>query len=35
MAGERAGFNCWLNKLNQFNGNFVEAEMLKAFLTSV
>ena len=24
----------WLNKLNQFNGNFVEAEMVKAFITS-
>jgi hypothetical protein len=34
MAGERAGFNFWLNKLNQFNGNFVKAEMLKAFITS-
>jgi hypothetical protein len=29
-----AGFNFWLNKLNQFNGNFVEAEMVKAFITS-
>ena len=28
MAGERAGFNFWLNKLNQFNGNFVKAESL-------
>jgi hypothetical protein len=30
-----AGFNLWLNKLNQFNGNFVQAEMVKAFITSV
>ena len=29
------GYNFWLNKLNQFNGNFVEAEMVKAFLDSV
>ena len=28
------GFNFWLGKLNQFNGNFVEAEMVKAFLVS-
>jgi Domain of unknown function (DUF4214) len=28
------GFNFWLGKLNQFNGNFVEAEMVKAFITS-
>ena len=29
-----SGYNFWLNKLNQFNGNFVDAEMVKAFLTS-
>ena len=28
------GYNFWLNKLNQFNGNFVQAEMVKAFLVS-
>jgi hypothetical protein len=28
------GYNFWLNKLNQFNGNFVNAEMVKAFLIS-
>jgi len=28
------GFNFWLGKLNQFNGNFVDAEMVKAFLIS-
>lgn len=28
------GFAFWLNKLNQFNGNFIEAEMVKAFLSS-
>ncbi len=30
-----AGFNFWLGKLNQFNGNFVQAEMVKAFLSSI
>ena len=29
-----AGYNFWLNKLNQFSGNFVQAEMVKAFITS-
>jgi Tol biopolymer transport system component len=29
-----AGYNFWLNKLNQFGGNFVDAEMVKAFLNS-
>ncbi len=28
------GFNFWLAKLNQFNGNFIQAEMVKAFLNS-
>ncbi len=28
------GYEFWLGKLNQFNGNFVDAEMVKAFLTS-
>ena len=28
------GYNFWLNKLIQFNGNFVNAEMVKAFITS-
>jgi Tol biopolymer transport system component len=28
------GYNFWLGKLNQFNGNFIEAEMVKAFLNS-
>jgi len=31
---DTAGFNFWLNKLNQFNGNFVNADMVKAFITS-
>jgi hypothetical protein len=29
-----AGYNFWLGKLNQFNGNFIEAEMVRAFLVS-
>jgi hypothetical protein len=29
-----AGYNFWLGKLNQFNGNFVAAEMVKAFINS-
>jgi hypothetical protein len=29
-----AGYNFWLSKLNQFKGNFVNAEMVKAFLSS-
>ena len=29
------GFNFWLNKLNQFNGNFINAEMVKAFISSI
>lgn len=28
------GYNFWLNKLTQFNGNYVDAEMVKAFITS-
>jgi len=28
------GYNFWLGKLDQFNGNFVNAEMVKAFLIS-
>ena len=28
------GWKFWLDKLNSFNGNFVEAEMVKAFLVS-
>jgi hypothetical protein len=29
-----AGYNFWLAKLNQFNGNFINAEMVKAFIVS-
>jgi len=28
------GYNFWLNKLNQSNGDFVGAEMVKAFIVS-
>lgn len=28
------GYNFWLSKLNQFGGNFINAEMVKAFLVS-
>ena len=29
------GYDFWLTKLNQFNGNYINAEMVKAFLTSI
>jgi hypothetical protein len=29
-----SGFNFWLGKLNSFGGNFANAEMVKAFLSS-
>jgi len=29
------GYEFWLNKLNQFNGNFEQAEMVKAFISSL
>ncbi|MET0626412.1 MAG: DUF4214 domain-containing protein [Pyrinomonadaceae bacterium] len=29
-----SGYDFWLNKLEQFNGDFVRAEMVKAFITS-
>jgi hypothetical protein len=28
------GYNFWLGKLNEFGGNFINAEMVKAFITS-
>jgi hypothetical protein len=30
-----SGYQFWLNKLNQFNGNFIQAEMVKAFISSL
>lgn len=32
---DQAGFNFWLDKLNSFQGDFLKAEMVKAFLSSV
>jgi cytochrome c peroxidase len=29
------GYSFWLNKLNSFNGDFVKADMVKAFVTSI
>jgi hypothetical protein len=31
---DESGYQFWLNKLNQFNGNFQHAEMVKAFIVS-
>jgi hypothetical protein len=31
---DESGFRFWLNKLNQFDGNFERAEMVKAFIVS-
>jgi len=31
---DTSGFNFWLNKLNIFNGDFIKAEMVKAFINS-
>ena len=28
------GYNFWLNKLNQFNGDYIASEMVKAYITS-
>jgi uncharacterized protein (TIGR03118 family) len=32
---DTAGFNFWLDKLNSFNGNFIDAEMVRAFIESL
>ena len=29
-----SGYNFWLAKLSEFNGNYIQAEMVKAFITS-
>jgi hypothetical protein len=29
------GYDFWATKLNQFNGNYINAEMVKAFITSI
>lgn len=31
---DTAGYNFWLAKLEQFNGNYIQAEMVRAFLVS-
>ncbi len=31
---DAVGFDFWLNKLNQFNGNFEQAEMVRSFIVS-
>ncbi|MDT5294764.1 MAG: hypothetical protein QOJ76_1644, partial [Acidobacteriota bacterium] len=31
---DAAGYNFWLNKLNAFSGDFIKAEMVKAFISS-
>ena len=28
------GYNFWLNKLNQFNGDYIGADMVKSFIVS-
>jgi hypothetical protein len=30
-----SGYDFWLGKLNQFGGNYVDSEMIKAFITSL
>jgi hypothetical protein len=32
---DHTGYDFWLTKLNQFNGNYLNAEMVKAFITSI
>jgi hypothetical protein len=31
---DAAGFNFWLDKLNSFSGDYIRAEMVKAFINS-
>ncbi|MFN2511685.1 MAG: Calx-beta domain-containing protein [Pyrinomonadaceae bacterium] len=31
---DASGYNFWLDKLNQFNGNFEDADMVESFITS-
>jgi hypothetical protein len=30
-----SGYDFWLAKLQRFNGNFIDAEMVKAFISSI
>jgi len=32
--GDFSGYTFWLDKLNVFNGNYIAAEMVKAFISS-
>jgi hypothetical protein len=32
---DHTGYDFWLTKLNEFDGNFVNAELVKAFITSI
>jgi hypothetical protein len=32
---DHSGYDFWLAKLNQFNGDFIQAEMVKGFLSSI
>ena len=32
---DHTGYDFWLTKLNQFNGNYIQAEMVKAFISSI
>jgi uncharacterized delta-60 repeat protein len=32
---DHSGYDFWLTKLNLFNGNFISAEMVKGFITSI
>ena len=34
QSNDSSGYNFWLTKLNEFNGNFQDAELVKAFLVS-
>jgi hypothetical protein len=33
--GDFSGYNFWLAKLDQFGGNYIAAEMVKAFISSI
>jgi hypothetical protein len=32
---DHTGYDFWLHKLNQFNGNYINAEMVRAFISSI
>ena len=32
---DHSGYDFWLTKLDSFNGNYIQAEMVKAFITSI